>query len=78
MSELERDIYAKKKRQRMLYINMAMMLASGTMLSVVVQYQNETLGHDGKPWRHPYFQSFVACFAHLGGFLAYYIAQKYD
>ena len=55
-----------------LYLNMAMMLLSGTALSVIVQYQNNTEGYSGK-WRHPFFQSFVASFGHLGGFLVYWI-----
>jgi hypothetical protein len=46
--------------RKMLYINMALMLISGTALSVIVQYQNRTVGYQGGTWRHPFFQSFVA------------------
>ena len=61
---------AKALRNR-LYFNMAMMLISGTALSVIVQYQNNTKGFDNQNWRHPYFQSFVASSGQLGGFAVY-------
>ena len=60
-----------------LYINMFMMLCSGTALSIIVQYQNATSGYEGEKWRHPYFQSFVASFGHLGGFLVYWAERKW-
>ena len=61
-----------------LYVNMLMMLCSGTALSIIVQYQNATSGYEGKRWRHPYFQSFVASFGHLGGFLVYWAERKWS
>ena len=72
MSSKEKQIRTK------LYVNMAMMLLSGTALSVIVQYQNKTKGYEGEMWRHPYFQSFVASVGHLGGFLVYWVEQKWE
>ncbi len=69
------DQSEKDKNKGTLYFNMAMMLISGTILSVIVQYQNKTNGYEGKKWRHPYFQSFVASFGHLGGFVIYAVKK---
>jgi len=51
-------------------------LVLGTALQILVRYQNETLGHDGKRFNHPFFQSFVNSFGHVGGFAIYYVMQK--
>lgn len=66
----------KSQDSRLLYISMVAMLVSGTGISVITQYQNRTLGYEGKPWSHPFWQSFVAQAFHMGGFIVYYCSKK--
>jgi hypothetical protein len=59
-------------REVQLYLYMVIMLVSGTLLSIIVRYQNVTLGYQDKPFSHPFWQSFIAQFSQLGGFLFYW------